>query len=52
MRRRRCYDGRQRMILCFLAGELAEAKQVLHSQEEARAADAADQNGDLHTDRH
>ena len=34
------------------AGELAQAEQMLHTQQEARAADAADQNRDLHTDRH
>ncbi len=45
-------DRGQRMILCFPVCELAEAEQVLHPQQEARAADAADQNGDLHTDRH
>ena len=34
------------------AGELAQAQQVLHAEQEAGAADAADQNRDLHTDRH
>ena len=33
-------------------GELAEAEQLLDPEEEARAADAADQNCDLHIDRH
>jgi hypothetical protein len=31
--------------------ELSEAQQLLHPEQEARAPDAADQNGDLHTDR-
>ena len=34
------------------AGELAEAQQLLDTEQEAGAADAADQNRDLHTDRH
>ncbi|HYJ55695.1 MAG TPA: hypothetical protein VEX40_09295 [Mycobacterium sp.] len=34
-----------------LGAELAQSQQMLHSQEEARTADAADQNRDLHTDR-
>src|SRR6185312_2340461 len=42
-------DRRQRMILCLPVCELAEAEQVLHSQQESRAADSADKNGDLHT---
>ena len=46
-------DGGQRMILCLRScRELAEAEQLLHAQQEACAADSADQNGDLHTDRH
>ena len=31
-------------------GELAQPEQLLHAEQEAGAADAADQNGDLHTD--
>ena len=34
------------------SGELAQAEQLLHAEQESGAADAADQNGDLHTDRH
>ena len=45
-------DRRSRMILWFPACELAEAEQVLDPQQESRTADSADQNGDLHTDRH
>jgi hypothetical protein len=40
------------MILGRIACELAEAEQVLHPQQEPRTPDSADQNGDLHTDRH
>ena len=40
------------MILWFRACELPQAEQVLHAQQEPRTADAADQNGDLHIDRH
>jgi hypothetical protein len=36
----------------YLAGELAEPEQSLHAQQEARTSHAADENGDLHTDRH
>ena len=32
-------------------GELAQAEQPLHAQQEPGAPDAADQNGDLHSDR-
>ena len=35
-----------------MAPNLAEPQQVLHAQQEARAADATDQYRDLHTDRH
>ena len=34
-----------------IGAELAEPQQVLHTQQEACAADAADQNRDLHSDR-
>ncbi len=45
-------DRGQRMILWLRGCELAESEQALHPQKETRAADAADQNGDLHIDRH
>ena len=32
--------------------KLAEPEQALHAEQEAGAADAADQNRDLHIDRH
>jgi len=31
---------------------VAQAEQSLHPQQESGASHAADQNGDLHTDRH
>jgi hypothetical protein len=34
------------------AAEAAEPEQALHAKQEAGAADAADQNRDLHIDRH
>ena len=34
------------------AGELAQAEQMPHARAGTRAADSADENGDLHTDRH
>jgi hypothetical protein len=34
-----------------LAGELAQAQKSLHAKQEAGAPDAADENGDLHSDR-
>ena len=34
-----------------LAAEAAETQQVLHAQQEARTADATDENRDLHIDR-
>ena len=40
------------ILYCDPLAELAEAEQVLHAQQEARAADSADQNRDLHIDRH
>ncbi|BBY65382.1 hypothetical protein MHEL_36250 [Mycolicibacterium helvum] len=36
----------------YLAGELTKPEQSLHTQQEAGTPYAADQNGDLHTDRH
>src|SRR5258707_405759 len=34
-----------------VCGKLAEAQQMLHPQQKARAADPTDQNGDLHSAR-
>ena len=35
-----------------LPGKLAQPEQSLHAQQESGPADSADENGDLHTDRH
>ena len=35
-----------------VGGELPEAEEMLHPEEESRTADAADQNRHLHTARH
>ena len=42
-------DGGQFVVARAAIGELAQPQQVLHAQQEAGAADAADQNRDLHT---
>jgi hypothetical protein len=35
-----------------LPGKLTQPEQSLHAQQESGPADSADENGDLHTDRH